>query len=418
MANRLWTKPYIISAEEAHDKGIVTYNSDGVAKLRLEKNEYIITKRNQFDLTQPTLFGLNQRLTSNATSPTLEDGNSLRFLFNKEWEEYTRAVLNGIGPRFNYGNYVFYPEREQLVRFCDEYWHRVVSVASNSNLLLDPAYKLDWAEVQTVFGNSVVGVAGCSVGSNIAHTIMMDTRPRNLKITDKSLFKMENVNRVRLGYQDLILSNADKNGIFDIALRNKAQVISEQIYSIDPYVDIYLYSEGISNSNIDDFFGGTNQEPPLDIIVEEVDDPRIKVALREKARDYKIPLVMVTDIGSLVQLDVLRYDKNPTTSLTFGTTDESLLSARDGFESNPSDRKLFYNFVDQLIGVDYQRDELGRITSGVSEVPTATLIPQLGSTVSVAAGIAGEVVARVLLGHDYPPRSYFDKKTMSSYTYN
>jgi hypothetical protein len=141
------------------------------------------------------------------------------------------------------------------------------------------------------------------------------------------------------------------------------------------------------------------------------DDPMIKILLREEARRRKIPLVMVTDAGSAVQLDISRHDLNKKENLTYGLSDKDLHKSMAAVYDNPGNRQKFYEFVDALIGRDYRMGELEKIIRGELEIPTSTIIPQLGSTAAMAGAIAAEAVARIRLGHIYPRRVIINKHT-------
>ena len=397
-------KPYLIQARTAHTRGIVRFLKNGTACVRMGKKEFRVPTGQQYDLTQATLFGLNERLTLSATSPVItKGGKTLRDEFNREWEAYAKALETGHGRALQYGMYAYYAGRNHLVRFSPPFWHRVVAVASSSKLMADPEDRLSWKEIRDIFEKTTIAVAGGSVGNNILHSIVMDLRPANVKIADKSLYKMENINRVRLSYWDIV----EPGG----GLRNKAIVTAEQLYAIDPYLNVHTYPEGISSVNIERFLGGGRGEPPADILLEEVDDPKIKIYLREEARKRRIPLLMLTDAGSSVQLDVLRYDKNPKLGLTYGESDEHVRESVRALEDDPGNRATFFSFVDRLIGTEYRRDELAKIIDEKTEIPTSTMIPQLGSTAAMAGAIAAETVARIRLGYDYPPRVLINKKT-------
>ncbi len=410
---RLLYKPYIMSAQEAHSKKIVTYQDDGSALFRIGKTENLIPKKNQYDLTQATIFGLNERLTMTSTSPVLEQkGITLREEFNNEWEKYTEALENAEGySDFEYGFYVFYEETGDLVRYADPYWHKVVAVSSSSKLITDPERSLSWADIRALFAKTVIGVAGCSVGSNIIHNVMMDMRPDSIKVADKGVYKMENINRIRANYFDLVSSNADKKHLMDLGLGNKSETVAKQLYHIDPFLDIFIYNEGISEENITEFFLGDEKEPPIDIIVDEVDDPRTKILLRIKARELGVPLLMFTDIGSAIQADILRYDKDKNLPLTYGTEDDILVSEMESMYDQGVDRESFFAFIDKLIGTTYRQDELLEIIEERSEIPTSTIIPQLGSTAAATGGIAAEIIARLVLGHQFPSRMIINKHT-------
>jgi molybdopterin/thiamine biosynthesis adenylyltransferase len=410
---RLNGKPFIIEAEEAHKNGVVVYDTDNNASLTLPSgNVVVIPPDKQFDLTQATVFGLNERLTAVATSPVVsQSGKTLREEFDEEWEKYSKKLSEMQGNRLDYGFYAYYPERNDLVRFCPPYWHRVVAVASSSKLLADPENALSWAEIRNLFENTTIAVAGCSVGSSVINSIVMDLRPKNIKIADKSAYKMENVNRVRLSYYDMVNSQAKKSSTVDLSLKNKAKVVAGQLYSIDPFLNVHVFEEGVNAENIKEFLDGIGGDTKTDIVVEEIDDPRIKILIREEARKRGLPVIMATDVGSAVQLDILRYDKDKNLPLTWGIGDDVLKEKLEKVYNQAGDKKAFFEFVDALIGLDYRQGELNEIIEERVEIPTSTIIPQLGSTAAMAGGIAAESVARILLGFDLPPRAIINKHT-------
>lgn len=411
-SNRLLAKPFIIEVAQAHREKVVVYEDNGDARFKYNGEQILISSDHQYDLTQATIFGLNERVTMSANSPVMDEtGKTLRDKFNEEWEEYSRALEESDGNYLDYGYYVYYSEKGDLVRYSSPYWHRVVAVASSSKLLADINNSLSWKQIRNIFEDTTVGVVGCSVGSNVIHSAIRDLRPSQIKIADKSVYKMENINRVHLGYWDIVKSNKDRQHQMDLALENKTITVARQIYAMDPFVDVYEYREGITEGNIETFLMGNENEPQVDIIVEEVDDPKVKIFIREEARKKRIPLIMVTDAGSCVQLDVLRYDKDNSLPLTFGADDQELYKKMQLFYEDPTNREAFFSFVDLLIGTDYRQDELKAIIERKCEIPTSTVIPQLGSTAAVAGGLVAEAIARIRLGFDYPPRVIFNKRT-------
>ncbi len=412
---RLIGKPIIWEAIRAHREGIVRYRLDRSAMVQWAGVTVIIPPRSQYDITQPTIFGLNERLTLSARGSS---GKTLREEFNSEWEAYTAALFQSEETGLlEYGYYAYYPDREHLVRVCSPYWHRLVAVASSSTLLSAPEDRLTWQQIRDIFSTTTVAVAGCSVGSTVTHSLIMDVRPEQIKIADKSVYKMENINRVRLSYADMVESEATRRSAIESPLRNKARVVAEQLYDMDPFLNVFVYDEGINATTLPVFLDGYGDEPAADIVVEEVDDPRVKLLIREEARRRQLPVIMVTDIGSAVQLDVMPYHRDHTLPLTWGTSDEELYAAMERVYTDPSNRRLFFEFVDALVGTDYRRGELLRVIEERAEIPTATIIPQLGSTAAMAGAIAAETVARVRLGYDYPPRVFIDKHTFAVKAY-
>ncbi len=408
-------KPVLIDARRAHQTGIVSYTKNGTAVLKVQRTTYRIPPVHQYDLTQATIFGLNERLTTPELSPVIDPhGNTLREAFNQEWTRYAAALERaGTGKPLDYGIYAFYARERDLVRYCPAFWHRVVAVASSSKLITDPRRRLSWMEIRSRLARTVIAVVGCSVGNNIAHAVVQDMRPDAIKLADKGFYKMENINRVRLGYRGMVGPGSERRNATDLLLRNKATVTATQLYSIDPYINVYAYEEGITPQNIARFFNGTGREPPVNIVFEEADDPRVKILIREEARRRRIPLIMLTDAGSAVQLDIMRYDKNKRLPLSHCVSDRELRRTTDAVYDNPGDRVAFFKFVDALIGTDYRKDELQRIIRMRGEIPTSTLIPQLGSTAALAGAIGAEVAARLALGHEYPKRVFFNKRTFT-----
>jgi molybdopterin/thiamine biosynthesis adenylyltransferase len=418
----LSNEPILFESNIAHKESTILYLPNGEAKVRTPQGDVVVPLSQQFDLTQATIFGLNERLTSSASSPLINKrGQTLRDLFNEEWQQYENALdemsttLQGY---FDYGVYAYYPRRNDLVRFCPKFWHRTVATASTSMLIADLDGKRSWREIRNLLEGAVIGVAGASVGNNIAHLIAMDIRPNELKIADKSRYKMENINRVRLGYWDIVEDDEKRKDITENLSRNKSEVTAEQIWSIDPFMKIHSYSDGITDENVVRFFEGDGKnESPITILVEEVDDPRIKIQLRREARKRGIPLLMVSDLGSSIQLDIVRYDLDRTFSLTFGTEDAVLAVSMEKVYEHPGDRTKFFDFVDALIGTDYREGQLAKIIEQKTEIPTSTIIPQMGSTAMVAAGVMSEAIASILLNHPYPERIFFNKRTFDIHKY-
>ena len=78
------------------------------------------------------------------------------------------------------------------------------------------------------------------------------------------------------------------------------------MFEIDPFLEITLYGKGIDDTNADEFFRGDGR---LDRLVEECDDLYMKIALRERAKPLRIPVIMETSDRGM--LDVERFDLEP-----------------------------------------------------------------------------------------------------------
>jgi len=397
------SRPRLIDARDRslRRKGeYVIYKPKGQDLEDLGSSEIVIGPEHQFSLVEATLFGLNDALVR------AEGGSNLRQEFEEELERF-----NFVGPN-KYGTYAYYPATGDLAQYAPERYHRLALVTSNSSLLLDADRKLKWEEVREIFDDLVVAIAGASLGNNVAHSIARDIRPKNLKIADPNLFKVSNANRVGLSYEDIVLPNSLRESQFSsLGLKNKAIGAAEQIHRIDPFMRVWAYFEGVNLENIHSFAVGNRFEPGADFIVEETDNPDAKIMIREMARRERVKVIMATDAGSAVQIDIRNFDFNPNASLAVGISDEDLYKSQKEAHEDPS-RENFYRFAESLIGDDFRgRGEFGDIIDGKLPKMCAS-VPQLGSTAAMAGSIVAEVVARTALGYKYPERFVVDKKSL------
>ena len=111
-----------------------------------------------------------------------------------------------------------------------------------------------------------------------------------MKFADNDILSLSNLNRFRAGITDLGL--------------NKAVLSARQVYEINPFAKIEVWENGISQDRINEFL----LKPRIDILIEEMDNLKLKILIREEARKNKIPVLMVTGNGPNVIIDVERFD--------------------------------------------------------------------------------------------------------------
>lgn len=356
-------------------------------KHGLSFSEIRLSRESVFDLMPATYEGLLDDLIP---------GSEFAERFQNEWGEFdiTADPLENL----SFGVWAYYPRPCHLVRFSDPFWHRLALVIRNSMLLRDPEMRLAWHELRARMEVAVVACAGCSVGGAILHAIARDIRPLHVKAADCKTFHLTNANRVTLGYDDFC--------------RNKAIVIAEQLHRIDPFLAVSAYAEGVHEENLRDFLAGNpdRKEPSASVLVEEIDDIEMKIRFREAARELGIPVVMATDIGSAVQLDVRRFDRSRNLPLIFGITDEELYAVLDRF-LNEKTREAWYEFFIAVVGRGALIAEEFRRIILKEDQPLFGGAPQLGSTTMAAGGIAAEAIARLVLGYTLPERMFLHKYT-------
>ena len=209
-----------------------------------------------------------------------------RYRFDKnysaEFEKFIKDHI-GAGTIESAGNWFYFPWNKFLVHFLPDDMHQEIRTARNKNIIT--------ADEQQKFYNFKVGVAGMSVGSHPALTLVMMGAARVMKVADPDEISGSNLNRLRYGFTLL--------GI------NKCEVVARQIYEMNPYAELYEYPKGITMENIPEFLAGP---PKLDVLVEEVDNLEMKIRLRLEAKKLGIPVVMATDNGDNAIVDIERYD--------------------------------------------------------------------------------------------------------------
>lgn len=208
--------------------------------------------------------------------------------FQKRFSDYLKALQRKI-PLWQQGRWIYFPWLSTLVHLLEEKAFYSVRTARNKNLINK--------DEQDKFYNSVVGVAGLSVGNSVALAIVLQGGAKYIRIADQDRLALSNTNRIRTGVDSLGLL--------------KTEMTARQIYALNPYAKIDIFSDGLMKKNIEKFFSGP---PKLSIVVDEIDNLAVKYLIREKAKKYRLAVVMAADNGDNGVLDIERYDKNPNLS--------------------------------------------------------------------------------------------------------
>lgn len=296
-----------------------------------------------------------------------------RFRFDKSYKEEFESFLlkHGEGKDLVFcGNWVYFPWNGYLVHFLADSEHQEVRTARNRNLIT--------AEEQQKFYTFKVGVAGLSVGSHGALTLAIMGGCKYLRLADPDTISPSNLNRMSFDFTEIGL--------------NKAEVVAQYIYQLNPYADIELFTDGVTDKNVESFVEG------LDLVVEELDDIEFKVRIREEARKRKIPVVMATDNGDGVILDVERFDLHPHDPVFGGS-----LEGFDIQEIKKSPQKMFQAMA-KIINISLVPP---RVINSVLEVgKTIYSWPQLVSAATLSGVVIAYLVRRVALGQPVKEGKY------------
>jgi hypothetical protein len=267
---------------------------------------------------QPMLFRLNNESDKAAVEKLYAEGKIVRAIEStgtqveeieniKDPSKITHASAMGQTKTAHIsaeeGVWVFYPWHATLIHIVDEADYATLRAARNEPLIT----KDEHAKILPLS----IAFAGLNVGNPCAVCAALEGAGQNglIKLADFDSLSVTNLNRFRAGLSDLET--------------NKAFITARQIFEINPFANIEMYPKGIAPESVDAFLAG----PKVDILVEEIDNLKLKIALREKARDLRIPVIMVTGDGENVILDIERYDLDPTTPMLNGYLSEETKNA-------------------------------------------------------------------------------------------
>lgn len=257
--------------------------------------------------------------------------------------------------------WAYYPWRKAVVS--------IVGPQAFSAGRLDRNRHLITSSEQQQLQRQRVGVVGLSSGHAVAYCLAAQGLCGGLRLADADTLELSNLNRVPATILDL--------GI------NKATVAARRVAELDPYLNVQVFTSGVTPELVDEFLDG------LDIVVDQADSLDIKILLREAARERRIPVIMATsDRG---QLDVERYDLEPQRPIMHGLLGDVDAALVPGLSTQD---KLPY----LLRLLDAGRLSARAAASLVEVGQTLDGWPQLASDVWIGAAAVAEAVRRIGLG--------------------
>ncbi|WP_411103821.1 ThiF family adenylyltransferase [Streptomyces sp. cmx-4-9] len=288
-----------------------------------------------------------------------------------------RAVAETLGGRPEaYGRWAWYPWSGRLVHVLPAPEFRLVRTDRNRD-------KITRSGQQQLLERRV-GVIGLSVGSSAALTCAMEGVGGSFRLADFDRLSLSNLNRLRAGVHELGLE--------------KTVLCARRMYELDPYLDIEVHRQGVTEESIEEFFGDADHG--LDLLIEECDTPWVKVASREHARRRGVPVLMDTNDRGL--LDIERFDLEPDRPLFHGRA-AGVTSAHVRDLDRDGAVRFLLDVVDASRLSPAMTDALPRIGRTLSSWP------QLASGVMLGAALVTDTARRILLGEPVPSgRHYLD----------
>jgi nitroreductase/molybdopterin/thiamine biosynthesis adenylyltransferase len=303
-----------------------------------------------------------------------------RDLSTREQADGVRRLLGDVAEE-DYGRWVYYPWSGRLVHLLPPEEFRELRLDRNRNKIT--------REEQAQLARLTVGIVGLSVGNAVALTLALEAACGCLKLADFDRLDLSNMNRVRAGVHDIGLP--------------KTALVARQIYEMDPYARLLLFSEGLTEENLDAFLSG---EPRVNLLIDECDGLDMKLRMRERARALRLPVLMETSDRGM--LDVERFDLEPERPLFHGLVgpmDPASLRGLTTEEKVP--------IVLSIIGADTMSARMG---ASLAEVDTTiSTWPQLGSDVTLGGASTAAAVRRIGLRQPLPSgRRYVDLEAILS----
>ncbi len=208
------------------------------------------------------------------------------------------------------GDFAYLPWSQTLLRIPSKTDLRKLRTSRNRNLIT--------AAEQLKLYDATIFIAGLSVGSNIVEALVSMGIGGKFVLADMDIIEPSNLNRIRAPYTHVSVHKADS-----IAMR-----MSE----IDPYLDFELYKDGVTEKNLIEIL---DKHRP-DVIIDEMDQLKIKIALRKEAKKRRMPVISAADNGDSALVDIERYDQDPGYPMLHGNIPEKIL---DYIENNDIPRQ-------------------------------------------------------------------------------
>ncbi len=272
------------------------------------------------------------------------------------------------------GSWVYFPWSGQLVHVLAQDDFEALRTIRNRDLIT--------AEEQKKLFDFEIACFGMSVGSASAQALAITGISRRIKLIDGAVISGSNLNRILTGVTSIG--------------KSKAQIIAEQIYEMNPYATVESFDK-VTAPNIDQIF---DKPWPIQLAIDEIDDIEMKVRLRAEARKRKIPVLMATEIGDTVILDVERYDLEPTRPLFHG----KVPGIEDLLEKKIED---YREWTKHAVGIIDPHNMSIKMQKSLLKIGTTIVThPQLGSTVMMTGGVLAFAAKNIALGNSLESGRY------------
>lgn len=341
-----WSKPFILDLNSGSDQEVLQNLS------REQKIHYI---SDNIDAAIEELYHI-------------ENPSQIDNIDYQTYQSYIKELVNGNAD--NYGKWVYFPWNGTLVHFPSADDLSRLRGSRNRNLITD-------TERKELIRDKTILILGLSVGSNVVDSLLMQGIGSKYILVDMDHLGPTNLNRIRASYDQLNI--------------HKVDVVAKKISELDPYLEQVHYKDGLNEDNLEEIL---SRHSP-DIIVDEMDSLRMKVLVRTKAQQQRIPLLMATDDGDDILLDIERYDLSENLPILHGILPEQVI------KEILSNKKMTRQETGAIIGryfVDLNNVPVRMIESLMEVGKTLPSWPQLGGAAVLSGLYTSYAAKKILLG--------------------
>lgn len=267
------------------------------------------------------------------------------------------------------GVWVYFSWKNCVVRILEKESYEKLRMSRNKNLITTVE--------QGILQDKTIGIAGLNVGNPGALCLTLEGIGNHMKLADFDPLSISNLNRFRAGLTDLG--------------SNKAFISARQMYEINPYLELEVFENGITEENIESFLNNTK----IDLLIEEMDNLKFKIKIREKARELKIPVLMVTGNNDNVIIDVERYDQEDNLELLSGYLKKEVITKIFALESGKGVFRDRIELLQDFMGTEYLDKRLNTSFDEVGK--TLASIPQLAESSFLRGAVLTHFAKKILL---------------------
>lgn len=289
--------------------------------------------------------------------------------------EERQALIKEFTEKYNSGEvWIYYPEKHIAVHTLPEGLYFKLRTARNRNIITQTE--------QENYRGVTVGVMGLSVGSAVVNSLVISGGPKKIKIADFDTVEITNLNRIRAS-------------LLDIGT-NKTLIAGRSVWELDPFAELELWDNGVSKESLPDFLHGNM---PLDVVVDEMDSIDLKIRCRLLAKTLKLPVLMATDNGDGVILDVERFDLEPEREIFHG-----LIGHMEPNDLEGLDFKAWLQLATRIVGAEFLTESMQESILMIGKEIAG--VPQVGTTASLAGTAMAFAIRQIANKKDLPSGRY------------